>query len=83
MKQYEVIGVKRVDFTDQLNKRVCGVTLHLVTDFGTTEKNVEGNAVYSCFVNEQNCSDINSINVGDTINLYFNEYKKVVGFKRV
>lgn len=75
MKSYEVIGIEEVKYTSKrTNQQVSGRRLHLVSDFSETNKSANGNCAEQVFTA---CQNVNNVEVGDTIELYYNKYGSV------
>lgn len=75
MKSYEVIGIEEVKYTSKTtNKEVHGRRLHLVSDFPDVKDNAQGNCAEQVFTA---CKSVNDVEVGNTIELYYNKYGNV------
>lgn len=75
MKSYEVIGIEEVQYTSKkTNQLVHGRRLHLVSDFAENNNNSNGNCAEQIFTS---CQNVNTVSVGDTIELYYNKYGNV------
>ena len=70
--EYCVIGKEYLDYVSKKsNKQVKGYTLHLTFE----KENCEGLAVLSTFVSEEIGKDIN---INDQVELFYNQYGKVI-----
>lgn len=74
MKSYEVIGIEEINYTSKANKNVVGRRLHLVSDFPEEKENAEGNCAEQVFTS---CKSVKNVQVGNTIELYYNKYGSV------
>jgi hypothetical protein len=75
MKSYEVIGIEEVDYTSKrTNQQVHGRRLHLVSDFSENNTNAVGNCAEQVFTT---CKSVTDVEVGDTIELYYNKYGSI------
>ena len=70
--QYKVVGKENIDYiSKKTNKQVKGYTLHLTIE----KEKCEGVAVLSVFVSD----DLGySIDLDDNVELYYNQYGKVI-----
>lgn len=81
MKSYEVIGIEEVNYKSKTTqKEVNGRRLHLVSDFPEKKENAQGNCAEQVFTT---CDDVNDVEVGNTIELYYNKYGNVEGLRIV
>ena len=75
MKSYEVIGIEKVEYVSKkTNETVYGMRLHLVSDFEEDRKDANGNCAEQVFTK---CKNANNVEVGDTIELYYNKYGSI------
>ena len=70
--QYKVVGKENIDYVSKkTNKQVKGYTLHLTIE----KEKCEGVAVLSVFVSDEVGS---LVEVNDEVELYYNQYGKVI-----
>ena len=70
--QYKVVGKEYIDYVSKkTNKQVKGYTLHLTIE----KEKCEGVAVLSVFVSDELAS---FVELNDEVELYYNQYGKVI-----
>lgn len=73
MEMYDVVGFKKVDFTDKDGKQIKGYSLHLVRPFD--DDYASGTEVRKEFISSQYVSYVPA--VGDHVKLIYNRYGKI------
>lgn len=70
--QYKVVGKENIDYVSKkTNKQIKGYTLHLTIE----KEKCEGVSVLSVFVSDELGS---LVEVNDEVELYYNQYGKVI-----
>lgn len=70
--EFVVVGKEHIDYlSKKSNKQIKGYNLHLTYE----KEKCEGQAVMNVFVNEDLGSDVN---VTDEVELFYNQYGKVI-----
>lgn len=72
MEKWNVVGLRRVDFSDDSGKRITGYSLYVSRDGGP---GMQGEECLKIFVSDRVLPSVPG--VGDQIQIYYNRYGKV------